>query len=527
MQKREMLPVIPYETALQWQAISVDLENDKPKDECGVFGFQFSSDMQVLHPEYAEKLPYILFDGMHQNQNRGESSAGIAVVHNGEVFEYKGLGLVSVLYKKYDDAVKTENTETKNLHGYGGIGHNRYPTTGAKRDAEGLKNAGPFTEYNKDLGPVAVAHNGNIINAKELRRQLIDRGYILDATTDSQVIAAVIADAPGETWEEKAAFGLRKLKGSFSLVFKTLNGLLAARDTSGNKPLFMARFAAGVAFSSETPALSRYTSEFEEIAPGEIVSYSGREVIKYTYANVTERRMCAIDYIYLENEAGEGVDSLRRLQGNMLAREYPMPKGPSYVVSFLPNSGEIFAQGYAEALSQQLGEYIPPQRILLKNRYGMLNGQNKGFIQPDQEDRSSMSYFALDLLKELKQRSLSGENIELILLDDSIVRGTTLRKTIHQIRQFVGNIKIHLRIALFPISEECPFGVDIAKEQGLIFDKCNKNKEEVARSLGVDSLEYSTVEQLETSVQTVFGADRHVCSGCHDRNYSQLIYQSA
>lgn len=486
-------------------------ERDSPREQCGVFGIW-------LPGQDNETIADIVFAGTLQNQHRGEESVGIAIGNGRQVFEpFTHMGLVRDGYLAY----KEQGLEFK---GNVGIGHNRYSTTGSSR----LENAAPFR-----LEELAVSHNGNLTNASELRRELIEKGVKLLGTTDSEIIPRIIATASGNTLEERMISGLQKLQGSFSLTICTKDALYAARDSLGNRPLHFGVFEyngeLGFAISSETPAFDSLGIHYrEEVKPGELIRFDTNGIERWQFAKETNEAFCGLEIAYLLRADGRfrnvQVDTIRRCLGAKLAKEYPVPDTVDFV-TYIPESSKSTAEGYAEELSRELGRPIFPRTSMLKGRYGDLRGALRGFINPDDSVREAIgrnNYFPFDWLV--------GKRI--VMVDDSIIRGRTTQGVMKTVRERVGNLRnngakeIHLRIPWPPVLGPCPLGTDIRESDWLVYRELGQSIEEVRKYLEVSSLAYLTPQEFQEAVDEVAGEYVGLCKGCVDGQYPVTVYQA-
>lgn len=443
--------------------------DDAIHDECGVFGaFAPGNDVARL-----------TFFGMYALQHRGQESAGMAVSHNGVVTLRKQLGLVSQVFSESDLA---------HLHGEIAIGHNRYSTTGSTSP----ENAGPMAAESS-LGTIVVAHNGNIVNAAPLRKQLQDDGARLVSSTDTEVITHMIARSPGNTIEEKLQQGLSQCVGAFSLAVLTPDRLVAVRDPQGIRPLCLGQLDGGWIVASESCALATVGATMvREIDPGEILVIDRDGLHSSFLPPAGPEAMCIFEYIYLARPDSKILDQriylARQRMGVELAREAPVDAD---VVVPLPDSAVPAAIGYARESG------IPYSEGLIKNRY-----IGRTFIQPDQRLREMGVSLKFNALPEV----VGGKRV--IIVDDSIVRGTTSRPIVDLLRQ-AGAAEVHMRVHSPPIVSPCHLGVDMASKEELI--AANRSVEEITEYIGADSLAYLSLEGLvkATGVQT-----HSFCTAC-------------
>ncbi|MDH5637646.1 MAG: amidophosphoribosyltransferase, partial [Nitrospinota bacterium] len=383
---------------------------DKFKEECGVFAVHG-------HPE-AANLAYL---GLYALQHRGQESAGIVSSDGIRHFVERGMGLVSDIF--------TEDRIIK-LEGAMAIGHNRYSTHGVSL----LKNTQPMAiEYSR--GPLALAHNGNLINADTLRTRLEEEGSIFQSTMDSEVIIHLIAKSQGQRLQDKLVDALSQVEGAFSLAILGTNELIIARDVNGFRPLAMGRLGGAYVFASETCAFDLIDAEFiREVEPGEIIVVNDDGIHSYfPFGQGHQKSYCIFEYIYFarpdSNIFGANVHSIRKQFGRQLALEMPVKAD---VVIPVPDSGVVAALGYAEESG------IPYDKGIIRNHY-----VGRTFIEPAQSIRHFGVKIKLNPVKEL----IRGKSV--VVVDDSIVRGTTSRKIIKMIRD-AGAKEVHVRISSPP-----------------------------------------------------------------------------
>ena len=446
-------------------------------EECGVFG--------VLDP--AGDCARTTYYGLFALQHRGQEACGIAAIQDREMSFHKDLGLVGEVFSP---------EILDRLGGTMAVGHVRYATTGGSR----RENAQPLTlKYVK--GTLAVAHNGNLVNAGDLRTTFEYRGAIFQTTTDSELIAYAIAQerlrCPSA--EEAVCQALKGLRGAFSLIVMSPQKLIAARDPWGFRPLCMGRRGDAVIFASETCALSAVGATFErDLEPGEIVvaSRDGVRSIRENCAAATSH-MCIFEYIYFARPdsvlCGQSVHEARRNAGRLLARESP---AEADVVIGVPDSGLDAAMGYAEASG------IPYGVGLVKNRY-----IGRTFITPGQESREQAVRIKLGALASC----VAGRRV--VMIDDSIVRGTTSRQIVSLLRE-AGAREVHMRSSAPPFIAPCYFGTDIPDKENLI--ACRHSVEEIRTLIGADSLGFLSREGLRHIAPK---ASCGFCDGCFTEVY--------
>ena len=435
------------------------MDDDKLHDACGVVGIYLPGGDAAR----------AAFFGIFSLQHRGQESAGIAASDDDqELHLYRGLGLVNRVFDE-----KTLNVIPGSL----AIGHTRYSTTGSST----LANAQPIPA-NGPLGEILVSHNGNIVNAELLRHEALELGGQFVTTTDSEVIAQLIAVLPGATWEEKIAAAMLRLEGAYSLTLLTKDAVYAVRDPHGFRPLSLGRLGeSGWMAASETCALENVGAEFDrDIEPGEIVRIDASGVHS-TSGRQETRALCIFEHIYFSRPdsilEGRRVYLSRETMGKELARMHPVEAD---IVSAVPDSATAAGIGYAH------GSGIPFYETLVKNRY-----VGRTFIQPDQRLRDEGVRLKLTPLREVI------EGKRLIMVDDSIVRGTTTRRFVDLLRSS-GAKEIHLRVCAPPIRYPCHYGIDMPNRAELL--AAYSSVEEIRDELGVDSLGFLDVPGLYRSV---------------------------
>jgi amidophosphoribosyltransferase len=463
----------------------MDITSDKLREECGVVAL-------YGHPE-ASKLAYL---SLYALQHRGQESAGI-VASDGEKLQlHKAMGLVSDIFNA--DALSR-------LPGSLAIGHTRYSTTGDSA----LLNAQPImVECNK--GKIALAHNGNITNALEIRGQLEQAGSIFQTTSDTEVIVHLIARSREQTLADAMADSLRRLEGAFSLVMLTPDRVFAARDPRGFRPLVMGRIpgqaahrADTIVFASETCAFDLVGANYErEVKPGELVIVGAEGVHSRFYATQQPQSSCVFEHVYFSRPDslvfGRAVQQTRDAMGRQLAKESPVD---AEIVVPVPDSGVTAAMGF----SHESG--IPLQFGLIRNHY-----VGRTFIEPEQRVRD----FGVKLKLNPVRHVLEGKKV--VLIDDSIVRGTTSRKIVRMVRD-AGAKEVHMRISCPPTISPCYYGVDTPSKNQLI--AANKSVDEIREYIGADSLAYLSLEGLRKAAGE--GDERIYCTACYTGKYPTHI----
>jgi len=449
--------------------------DDRPNEECGVIG--------VTSP--SEEVGELVFFGLFALQHRGQEAAGIAVSDGVQARLHKADGLVGQVFTPAAMAP---------LQGMNGIGHTRYSTTGGV----GTRNAQPFLVETVH-GPLAVAHNGNLVNAGELRTELLTRGFGLTASSDTEVMTLMLASAGGPTWEDRVARTMPAWTGAYSVVLLVENRVIAARDPWGFRPLSVGRLAdGGYVVASETCALSTLgCREISEVLPGEIVTIQGDTVRRRQalVPAVTPAR-CTFEFVYFSRPDsvwdGLSVHGVRQRLGEELAREASVAAD---VVIPVPDSSIPAAVGYA----RQSG--IPYNDGLIKNRY-----IGRTFIEPTQVMRKRGVAMKFNALTE----NLAGKRV--VLIDDSLVRGTTAGPLVQLLRD-AGATEVHLRITCPPIRHACHFGVDMGHDDDLI--AAHLTLDELRGVVKADTLGFLSLAGMMRAV----GRDGGYCNACFTGAY--------
>jgi amidophosphoribosyltransferase len=456
------------------------LTDDKFHDECGL--------MAVWnHPE-AANLTYL---GLYAQQHRGQEGAGVVSVdRNGDdlphFYVHKGLGLVADVFGSFDF--------TK-LPGAVAIGHVRYTTAGGNR----LANVQPFVA-DIALGHTAVAHNGNLTNADDLRRELIEQGSIFASTSDTETILHLLAHGDkDQPLVESVIAALQKIKGAFSLLMLFEDRLMVCRDMHGLRPLAIGDLNGAAVFASETCAFDLIGATYvRDVEPGELIEVFRDGSMKSYYPfGFSRPAPCIFEFVYFARPDskvfGKNVYQLRKSMGRQLAIEKPVVAD---LVTAVPDSGVAAAIGYAEAAK------IPYEMGLVRNHY-----VGRTFIEPKQSIRD----FGVKIKLNPNRDVLAGKSI--VVVDDSIVRGTTSKKLVAMLRQ-AGAREIHLRISSPPTTNPCYYGIDTPDKHELIASK--HSIEEIAEYIGVDSLAYLSMEGLYRAVESTQGS---FCDACFSGNY--------
>jgi amidophosphoribosyltransferase len=449
-------------------------------EECGVFGC-YNVDNASEHIYYA----------LHSLQHRGQEGCCIVVVDNNQKLNRKkGEGLVSEIF---------DNETLRSLQGSSGIGHVRYATSGGG----GIENVQPFL-FRHHGGDFALAHNGNLVNSNELRRFLEDNGSIFQSTSDSEILAHLIKkDNPDSNRTDVILRALNMIEGAFAFLIITKDRLYACRDKYGLRPLSIGKLNNGYVVASETCALDIVGATFiRDVLPGEVVVIDQRGITSFDYSKYKHHYMCAMEYIYFSRPdsdiEGVNVHAFRKESGRVLAREHPVEAD---IVVGVPDSSLSAAIGYAEE------SHIPYEMGLVKNKY-----VGRSFIEPSQALRDRAVMMKLSPVRSI----VSGKRV--VLIDDSIVRGTTSKRIIKQLRDF-GAREIHVRIASPQIISPCFYGVDISTYDELV--SAHHNVEEVRKIIGADSLAFLSVDSLYKIAKRF-----ELCTACFTGKYPTELYSS-
>lgn len=463
-----------------------DMEDDSPKDECGVIG--------VFAPN--EDVARMTFFGLYALQHRGQEAAGIAVADGSTMSVHKGVGLVSQVF--------TPSVMEK-LNGHYAIGHTRYSTTGSSSE----RNAQPFMIETMH-GPLALAHNGNLVNSAGLRDELMQQGVGLSSSSDTEVMTMMLARNGGRTWEERIKYAMQKWAGAYSLVILTRDGVYAVRDPWGFRPLCIGLLpSGGHAVASETGALQTLGCEaIRDVKPGEIVELSNN-ALKVTQAlpSVKPSAMCVFEHIYFARPDqvwdGIGVHTVRQRLGEELAREVvnglfhglTNENGLADVVIPVPDSSVPAAIGFSHVSG------IPYNDGFIKNRY-----VGRTFIEPTDSLRKRGVALKFNVINE------NVRDKRVIMIDDSIVRGNTTGPLIKLLRN-AGAKEVHVAITCPPIAHPCFMGVDMGKHDNLIAHK--RTVDEICQFVGADSLYYLSLDGMMRAV----GRQDGFCQACFTGQY--------
>ena len=452
--------------------------SDKLREECGVLGI-WSADGP------AAPMAHL---GLYSLQHRGQESAGIATSDGTETFLHKGMGLVAQVF---------DQTRVARLRGHQAVGHVRYSTMGSAR----IENAQPLMVATS-WGDLALAHNGNLINAPRLRTELESAGVRFSSTTDSEVIAQLIAHAPAESLEEAVAYCMGRIDGAYTVTAMAGSWVLGFRDAFAIRPLVLGRRGATWVLASETCAFDHMGAEFvRDVEPGELVMLGPGGLRSRQILPVARHAHCVFEYIYFARPdtvlADRNVHVARRRMGRILAREHP---ARADAVIAVPDSGTSAAMGFSDASG------LPFDVGLIKNRY-----IGRTFIQPDQATRDFGVRLKLNALRDV----IDGRRV--VLVDDSIVRGTTSGKIVRILRA-AGAVEVHVRISSPPIRFPCFYGIDTSSRGQLV--AASQSVEDIRVLIGADSLGYLSQPGLVEALQ--LSRDR-LCMACLDANYPTAV----
>jgi amidophosphoribosyltransferase len=449
---------------------------EKPREACGIFGI-------YDHPESA-KLSYF---GLYALQHRGQESAGIAVARNNDINGHNGMGLVPDVF---------DMTHLEQLEGGSAIGHVRYSTTGSSI----LANAQPFVVHHRNKS-YAIAHNGNLVNAHTLKRELEEAGSIFQTTMDSEIFLHYFVKSLEYGFEGALVETASRIKGAFSFIMLTSKGeVIGIKDPNGFRPLCLGKLNGHYVLASETCALDLVQAEFvRELDPGEIVIISEDGIKSIKTKAAANRSFCIFELIYFARPDstifGQNVYQTRKAHGRRLAKEAPVDAN---LVMPFPDSGTYAALGYSEASG------IPFELAMIRNHY-----VGRTFIQPTQSMRDFGVRVKLNPVKKL----LNGKNI--IIIEDSIIRGTTVKTRVETLRE-LGVKRIHMRVAGPPHRFPCHYGIDFSTRGELIAS--DKSEKELGDILGLDTLHYLSLEGLLESTG-ITDPSNNFCKACFDGCY--------
>lgn len=455
---------------------------DKLNEECGVFGV-------FNHPD----APQLTYYGLHALQHRGQESAGICA-SDGETFSYhRGMGLVTEAFN---------DNQLNRIQGRMAIGHVRYTTAGGSL----LENAQPLV-FKYTGGNLALAHNGNLVNANQIRHQLERQGSIFQTTSDTEVIAHLIARS-GYDIEQAVRESLRMIKGAYALLIMTEKQMIVALDPNGLRPLVLGRLQEGYVVASETCAFETVGAEYiRDIEPGEMLIIDEQGLRSDRFAGQTQRAICSFEYIYFARPDsdidGINVHLARKEMGRQLFRESSIEAD---VVTGVPDSSTSAAIGYAEAAG------LPYELGLIKNRY-----VGRTFIQPNQEMRARGVRMKLSAVRKV----VEGKRV--VMIDDSIVRGTTSSRIVRMLRE-AGAKEVHVRISSPPVKNPCFYGIDTSSREELIAGE--KSIEQIREYIGADSLSFLSEQGMIDAIgRNDTAPNRGHCLACFTGCYPTEIYE--
>jgi len=455
-----------------------------PREECGIYG--------IWGSPQASNYVYL---GLYSLQHRGQESAGIVSTDRERLYRYAGMGQVARVFSA---------DKLSHLVGEMAIGHNRYSTHGASF----LRNAQPI-RVDSHLGPFALAHNGNLVNAHELRSRLEKKGSIFQTTADSEVIVHLMARSGKKKFVEALADALRQVEGAYSLLILTRNELYAVRDPNGFRPLAMGKRADGaIVFASETCAFDITDTTYErDVKPGELIMVDHKGPVSFFPFRRTKESLCIFEHIYFSRPDSrifeQPVYDVRKSLGRMLAREHPVLAD---AVVAVPDSSTVAALGYAEESG------IPYTIGLIRSHY-----IGRTFIEPEQRIRD----FGARIKYNVIASAVAGKRV--VLVDDSIMRGTTARKLIKMFRR-AGATEVHMRISAPPTRFPCYYGIDIPTRNELV--AATHTREEIEKWLRVDSLGYMSLEFAHQAMQ-VGGTTHRYCDACFSGKYPLSLIPTA
>lgn len=447
-----------------------------PREECGIYG--------IYGCEEAANFTYL---GLYSLQHRGQESAGIVSTDGERLYRYAGMGQVAHVFNR---------EKIEDLHGFAAIGHNRYSTTGASF----LRNAQPI-RVESNLGTIALAHNGNLVNAWSLRSELENTGSIFQTTIDTEVIFHLMARSRKENFLEALTDALLQISGAYSLILLTRDSLYAVRDPNGFRPLVLGKRSDGsYVVASETCAFDITDTDYiREVEPGELIVINKAGLMSYFPFDQRSESLCIFEHIYFarpdSNIYGQSVYEIRKNLGRNLAQEHPVEAD---VVVPVPDSSSVAALGYAEESG------IPFTMGLTRSHY-----IGRTFIEPEQRIRDFGAKIKYNVIKSV----VEGKRV--VLVDDSIMRGTTSRKIIKMIRK-AGAKEIHVRISAPPTVYPCYYGIDIPTRKELI--AATHTLEEIVKYLKVDSLGYMSLDYAHEAMLSG-PRKRNWCDACFSGNY--------
>ncbi len=452
-------------------------------EECGIFG--------IWGHENAAQITYY---GLHSLQHRGQEGAGIVVNDGEQLVGHKGLGLITEVFSQ---------GQLENLKGKAAIGHVRYATAGGG----GYENVQPLL-FRSQTGGLALAHNGNLVNAHRLKYELEVQGSIFQTTSDTEVLAHLVKRNSEFPLVERAKVALNKIQGAYAFLMMTEKQLLVALDPNGFRPLALGRLGDAYVVASETCAFDIVGATYvRDVEPGELLIISDEGIESQKFTPHAKHAICSMEYIYFSrpdsNIAGINVHAARKNMGKMLAKEAPIEAD---VVTGVPDSSISAAIGFAEASG------IPYELGLIKNRY-----VGRTFIQPSQELRERGVKMKLSPVRGI----VEGKRV--VMIDDSIVRGTTSRRIVQMLRD-AGAVEVHVRIAAPPIINPCYYGIDTSTREELIAS--SHSIEEIREEIGADSLAFLSQDGLLEAIGRNHSNEfRGQCMACFNGCYPTPVYE--
>ncbi len=477
----------------------VEEEEDKLRDECGVVGIYLnksgedgcSSEDSEAYSTSSFNAATNAYYALYALQHRGQDSAGIAVSDGNEIHMHKNLGTCAEVFNKEDLLA---------LKGHIACGHVRYATAGSQC----LENAQPMVQMSR-LGTVALAHNGQLINYEQLREMLEESGSTFLSSSDTEVIVKLIAKSYKKGLERALTDTIQVIKGSYALVVMTEKCLIGARDPNGIRPLCLGKVGDGWILASETCAIDAVNGTYvRDIHPGEIVIINEDGVLSFEFGERTAKRTCVFEYVYFARPDsvidGVSVAEAREKMGACLARESGVPAD---VVIGVPDSGIGAAQGYAKEAG------IPFASGIVKNKY-----IGRTFIAPTQKERENMVFVKLNAVKHV----VNGKRV--VVIDDSIVRGTTSRRLIQILRR-AGAREVHFRISSPPVKFPCYFGINTPSRGELISSQ--HNADEICKEIGADSLAFISAEGMIEACRSADPTQFGFCKGCFSGEYPMSV----
>ena len=449
-------------------------DDDVPHEECGVFA--------IYGHRNAAEMTYL---GLYALQHRGQESSGIVTADGSEMYHHRDMGLISEVF--------ADMGIFKYLKGQNAIGHNRYSTTGSNK----ITNVQPLLAADRD-GPVAIGHNGNLTNTRSLFDELLKNGAIFQTSLDSEIITHLIAMSRKKTFLDRLVDALSKVQGAYCLVVLTKDGVIAARDPHGFRPLCLGKTGSAWAVASESCALDIIGGRYiRDIEPGEIVTIDKNGVTSIKPFKPQKKLFCIFEYVYFSRPDsiifGECVDKARRKIGRTLAEEHPVDGD---IVISVPDSSNTAALGYAHASG------LPFEIGLIRNHY-----IGRTFIHPSQVTRDAKVRIKFNPVRGV----LEGKRV--IVVEDSIVRGTTFKKITRLLRK-AGAKEVHLRVSSPPITSPCFYGMDFPTREELMAS--SMSVEEIRRFMGVDTLGYLSLDGL---IKSVPNEGNTYCDACFSGNY--------